>query len=69
MGELIDLAGIRAVLTLTEEIKMSFIAHFSTIEDPRSHINVKHDFLDILFLTVSAVISGAEGWKDIKEFW
>ncbi len=47
---------------------MSFIAHVTTIGDPRGHINVKHDFLDILFLTVSAVMSGAEGWKDIKEF-
>ena len=47
---------------------MSFIDHFAMIEDPRSHINMKHDFLDILLLTVSAVMSGAEGWKDIKEF-
>ena len=47
---------------------MAFIDHFATIDDPRSHINRKHDFLDSLFLTVSAVLSGAEGWKDIKEF-
>ena len=42
---------------------MSFIDHFAMIEDPRSHINMKHDFLDILFLTVSAVMSGAEAGK------
>jgi len=47
---------------------MSFIDHFSIIEDPRKDINVKHDFLDVLFLTVSAVISGAEGWQDIEDF-
>lgn len=47
---------------------MSFIEHFSEVNDPRTHINVKHDFLDVLFLSVSAVLSGAEGWKDIKEF-
>jgi len=47
---------------------MSFIEHFSIIEDPRKNINVKHDFIDILFLTVSAVISGAEGWQDIEDF-
>lgn len=47
---------------------MSFIEHFSIIEDPRKDINVKHDFLDVLFLTVSAVISGAEGWQDIEDF-
>ena len=47
---------------------MTFIEHFSSIEDPRTDINVKYDLLDILFLSVSAVLSGAEGWKDIKEF-
>lgn len=47
---------------------MTFINHFSKITDPRTDINVKHNFLDILFLTVSAVLSGAEGWKDIKDF-
>jgi len=47
---------------------MTFIDHFSSIEDPRTDINVKHDLLDVLFLTVSAVLSGAEGWKDIKDF-
>jgi len=47
---------------------MTFIDHFFTIDDPRTDINVKYDLLDILFLTVSAVLSGAEGWKDIKDF-
>jgi len=47
---------------------MSLIEQFSIIEDPRSHINQKHDLLDILFLTVSAVVSGAEGWSDIEYF-
>jgi predicted transposase YbfD/YdcC len=47
---------------------MSFMEHFAIVDDPRQDINVKHDLLDVLFLTVSAVISGAEGWKDIEEF-
>ena len=46
---------------------MSFIEHFATIDDPRTNVNVKHDFLDILLLTVSAVMSDAEGRKVIKE--
>ena len=36
---------------------MAFIDHFSVIEDSRKDINVKHDFLDVLFLTVSADIA------------
>ena len=47
---------------------MNFLHHFELLEDPRSHINRKHNLLDVLFLTVSAVLSGAEGWKAIKEF-
>ncbi len=47
---------------------MSFLQHFENLEDPRTHINKKHELLDILFLPVAAVLSGAEGWKGIKEF-
>ncbi|MGB5443953.1 MAG: ISAs1 family transposase [Psychromonas sp.] len=47
---------------------MSFIEHFNELEDSRSHINKKHDLLDVIFLTIVAIISGAEGWKDIKQF-
>ncbi len=47
---------------------MSFVESFSIIADPRSEINLRHDLLDILFLAATAVMSGAEGWKDIKDF-
>ena len=47
---------------------MSLLTHLATIDDPRRDINKKHELLDLLFLTVSAVMSGAEGWKDIKQF-
>ena len=47
---------------------MSLLTHLATLDDPRRDINKKHELLDILLLTVAAVMSGAEGWKDIKEF-
>ena len=47
---------------------MSFIDHFSDLEDPRSDINKRYELLDIVFLVATAVMSGAEGWKEIKEF-
>ena len=40
---------------------MSLLTHLASIEYPRRDINKKHDLLYILFLTVSAVLSGAEG--------
>jgi len=47
---------------------MAFMDYFQELEDPRSHINRTHDLLDVLFLTISAILSGAEGWQDIKDF-
>lgn len=47
---------------------MSFIEHFGKLDAPRSHINKNHELLDIIFLTVVGIVSGAEGWKDIKQF-
>ncbi|MFZ0258032.1 MAG: transposase family protein [Gammaproteobacteria bacterium] len=47
---------------------MIFIEHFQDLKDPRSHTNRRHDLLDTVFLSLSAILSGAEGWKEIKEF-
>ncbi len=47
---------------------MSFIDHFGLITDPRKDINVQHDLLDVIFLTITGVVSGCEGWKDIHAF-
>jgi len=47
---------------------MAFLDYFQELEDPRSHINRTHDLLDVLFLTIAAMMSGAEGWQDIRDF-
>lgn len=41
---------------------------FSTLEDPRVERHKRHKLLDILILTICAVISGAEGWEAIEQF-
>ncbi|ASF46984.1 ISAs1 family transposase [Methylovulum psychrotolerans] len=41
---------------------------FSTLEDPRIERHKRHQLVDILILTVCAVISGAEGWEAIETF-
>lgn len=45
----------------------SFLKHFNTISDPRSDRKT-YPLLDLLFLSISAVISGAEGWEQIEDF-
>ncbi|MGP1832472.1 ISAs1 family transposase [Shewanella frigidimarina] len=47
---------------------MSLFEHLSIIKDPRSTINREHDLVDIMFLVMSAIASGCEGWLDIEEF-
>ena len=46
----------------------SFIEHFSELQDPRIERKKLHALMDILVLTVCAVVSGAEGWEAIAEF-
>ena len=47
---------------------MSLVKHLEIIPDPRKDINLKHNLVDVIFLTLSAVLSGADGWKAIEEF-
>lgn len=47
---------------------MNIFSYLSAIPDPRKDINVKHNLLDVLFLVLAAVLSGARGWKDIQVF-
>ncbi len=47
---------------------ISFIEHFSELEDSRIERKKLHALSDILVLVVCAMISGAEGWEDIAAF-
>lgn len=45
----------------------SIIEHFSNLTDPRTKEHKKeHKLIDILFITIAAVICGAEDWNDIE---
>lgn len=46
----------------------NFIQHFASIKDPRIDRCKRHELMDILFLSVCAVLSNAEGWEDIEDF-
>jgi predicted transposase YbfD/YdcC len=46
----------------------NFLEHFVSLEDPRVERHRRHALLDIVLLTVCAVVSGAEGWEAIEEF-
>lgn len=44
------------------------IASFEALDDPRSAQHVRYPLMEIIFLTVTAVISGAREWEEIVDF-
>ena len=44
------------------------IERFRDLPDPRVESRTEHDLLDILVLSLCAVMSGAEGWDDMEEW-
>jgi len=46
----------------------NFLSHFAKLKDPRDDKNKRYPLMEILFLTIAAVVSGAEGWEDVEEF-
>lgn len=53
---------------MKKELNDIFIKHFSCIKDPRIERCKRHLLLDILVLSLCAVMSGAEQWIDIEAY-
>jgi predicted transposase YbfD/YdcC len=47
---------------------LSMVIHFGGLQDPRIERTKRHLLVDIVCLSICAVIAGAEGWEDIEEF-
>jgi predicted transposase YbfD/YdcC len=44
------------------------LSHFERLEDPRRAYLIEHPLLDIIALTLCAVICGAESWEEIADY-
>jgi len=44
-----------------------FIEHFGDIPDPRVDRTKDHKLIDILFITLSAVICGCDDWNSMSD--
>jgi len=53
---------------MTKSPTASILHHFSSIKDPRVNRQKKHKLPDIFFISLSAVICGADNWVSIEEF-
>ncbi|QIV96314.1 putative transposase YbfD/YdcC [Allofrancisella inopinata] len=46
----------------------SIFHHFEQVSDPRINRKKRHKLIDIFFMTITAVICGANNWVMIEEF-
>ena len=53
---------------MIEKPTPSIIHHFSSINDPRVNRQKKHQLQDIFFISLCAMICGADNWVAIEEF-
>jgi predicted transposase YbfD/YdcC len=49
-------------------MQSDLLSHFKTLEDPRVDRTKRYPLIEIIFLIISATISGCEGWKSIRDF-
>jgi len=53
---------------MTAKPTASIIHHFSSIQDPRVNRQKKHQLQDIFFISLCAIICGADNWVAVEEF-
>ncbi|MBC8953674.1 hypothetical protein Xenpb_02415 [Xenorhabdus sp. PB62.4] len=46
----------------------AFSQYFGELTDPRQSAKISYPLFDVLFLTMCAILAGAEGWEDIEDF-
>ena len=51
-----------------DDVPLSIAERFGILEDPRTGHTKRHELLDILVITLCAVICGADNWVEIEEF-
>ncbi|BCA96269.1 hypothetical protein TUM19329_26300 [Legionella antarctica] len=49
-------------------MKADLLSHFKALEDPRVDSTKRYPLIEIIFLIISASISGCEGWQSIRDF-
>ncbi|MDF2866624.1 MAG: hypothetical protein K0S11_94 [Gammaproteobacteria bacterium] len=46
----------------------NLLEHFSTLPDPRVQGRTDYPLIEIVFLCISAILSGFDGWEAIEDF-
>lgn len=53
---------------MEKRIDISLISCMREVPDTRAPYNQKHKFLDIIVITITAVLSGMDTWNEIEDW-
>ncbi len=55
-------------MSLSINSSASLLRYFESLEDPRTEYLIEHRLIDIIGITICAVICGANSWVEIEEY-
>ncbi|MCP5101556.1 MAG: ISAs1 family transposase [Chloroflexi bacterium] len=53
---------------MSQQLSDSFIQHFESVEDPRRQAGLRHPLMEVLFIAICAIVSGADDWVAVERF-
>lgn len=56
------------MVVMEKETDNSLVGCMREVSDPRAPYNQKHKFLDIIVITITAVLSGMDTWNEIEDW-
>jgi predicted transposase YbfD/YdcC len=53
---------------MPEPVSATIAEHFSSLKDPRIQLKTHHKLIDIIIITICAVICGADDWQEVVDY-
>ncbi len=53
---------------MSEPVSATISEHFSSLKDPRIQLKTRHKLIDIIVITICAVICGADDWQEVVDY-
>lgn len=53
---------------MSEPVSATIAEHFSSLKDPRIQLKTHHKLIDIIIITICAVICGADDWQEVVDY-
>jgi predicted transposase YbfD/YdcC len=53
---------------MQEPVAATITEHFAALKDPRIQLKIRHKLIDIIIITICAVICGADDWTEVVDY-